>query len=138
MPLTLSHDTCRRATSMTAHGSSIQLKYGCQRIDRTRKRRHRCRRCEAGISESSRVGDAGLAQCRAEERRHQLLHFELRRGVRQRWARAERELLEIVDGGQTAREKFAEDDAFGEAVDQTKVELLRQLLQGISHKALVA
>ena len=69
-------------------------------------------------------------RCSTVEQRN---YFLSRGDVRLDWPRAERRLVEIVECGQAAREKFAIDHALGEAVDPAEAHTLRQFGQPLAN-----
>src|SRR5207248_4360981 len=54
------------------------------------------------------------------------------------WPGAEGGLVDIVKGGEPAREKLAIDDAFGKTINRAEAEAERQFIKAIGDKLLVA
>src|ERR1039457_3344786 len=90
---------------------------------------------------SSRV--AGLAHhfaaCHCVGQPHgaeQVFYLQPGGDMRHGWARAERDFIEIIDGGQSAWVKLAEDYPLGHAFNAAEIKLLRKLLQPLAHQTL--
>src|SRR5260370_23144207 len=52
----------------------------------------------------------------------QVLHLKPRADMRHGWARTERDFIDVIDGGQAARIKLAEDHPLGQAFHAAEVE----------------
>ncbi len=58
--------------------------------------------------------------------------------MRHRWAHAERDFIDIIDGRQSARIKFAKDHALGQSFNAAEIKPSRKLLQSPADQTLVA
>src|SRR5262249_41616011 len=95
----------------SVRGPGLSVAEGVVHLERERQRRRPF---------GARCGAAAAALVdRQLERLEQRLDLLLRRDVRHAGPRAERRLIEAVEGGQAAREKLAIDDALGETVDES-------------------
>src|SRR5258708_6282840 len=81
------------------------------------------------------AGGHGVAQ---SDRREQVYPLQPRRDVRHARARAKRKFGEIIARGQSPRIELAEDHPFGQPIDASEIQPLRQLLDSLADEALVA